>query len=201
MAETEYSTTTALAIDDIWEFVSDMDLWGHLLTGYQKHEKHSEADSVWTLKGDLGAMQRTVTFEVHISEWSAAECVRFDLRGVNEQLTGEGEFRLSAGADVPAEPASAAPGWLSRAVAAVLRLFHRWMHGAAARSAIPNASGNNPTRLTFRLRIEPGGPMAPMINAMLKPALSVAAEDLANRIIGHLESVADRSTESAAQRS
>ena len=29
--------------------------------------------------------------------------------------------------------------------------------------------------------------MGPMINAMIKPAMTVAAEDLANRIVGHLE--------------
>ena len=42
-------------------------------------------------------------------------------------------------------------------------------------------------RLEFKLRLDPGGPMAPMVNAMIKPAMLVAAEDLANKIIGHLE--------------
>ena len=33
----------------------------------------------------------------------------------------------------------------------------------------------------------PGGPMGPMVNAMLGPALLPAAEDLANKIAAHLE--------------
>ncbi len=37
-------------------------------------------------------------------------------------------------------------------------------------------------KLTFELRIEPGGPMAPMIDALIRPAMRVAAEDLATRI-------------------
>ena len=47
--------------------------------------------------------------------------------------------------------------------------------------------GEGMARLTFRLTITPGGPMGPMINAMIKPAMVVAAEDLADRIVGHLE--------------
>jgi hypothetical protein len=42
--------------------------------------------------------------------------------------------------------------------------------------------------MSFALRLEPGGPMAPMVNAMLKPIMLPAAEDLANRILAHLES-------------
>jgi hypothetical protein len=42
-------------------------------------------------------------------------------------------------------------------------------------------------KLTFALRIDAGGPTAPMVNAMMLPALRPAAEDLANRIITHLE--------------
>jgi hypothetical protein len=41
--------------------------------------------------------------------------------------------------------------------------------------------------MTFELRLDPGGPMAPMIDAMMKPAMAAAAEDLAQRIIVHLE--------------
>ena len=41
--------------------------------------------------------------------------------------------------------------------------------------------------LSFRLRIVPGGPMAPMVNAMMKPAMLPAAEYLANKIVAHLE--------------
>jgi hypothetical protein len=35
--------------------------------------------------------------------------------------------------------------------------------------------------------MDAGGPMAPLVNAMLGPALLPAAEDLANKIAAHLE--------------
>jgi hypothetical protein len=60
--------------------------------------------------------------------------------------------------------------------------------GKAQRAQTADAGpGKGMARLTFRLRMSPGGPMGPMLNAMIKPAMVVAAEDLANRIIEHVE--------------
>ena len=106
MAETEYSTTTELPVETVWAFVSEMDHWAPMLTGYQSHEKQSQTDSVWVLKGDVGILQRTVKFQVHVTDWSGPERVAFELKGVNEALEGAGEFLLSA-ADVP--PVAAPP--------------------------------------------------------------------------------------------
>jgi hypothetical protein len=41
--------------------------------------------------------------------------------------------------------------------------------------------------MSFSLRLDPGGPMAPMVNAMITPLMLPAAEDLATRILAHLE--------------
>ena len=43
------------------------------------------------------------------------------------------------------------------------------------------------SQLTFKLRMDAGGPSGPLVNAMLAPALAPAAEDLANKIAAHLE--------------
>ena len=189
MPETEYATTARLPVAAIWEFVSEMDNWAPLLTGYQGHEKVDATTSIWTLKGDVGALQRTVKFEVRITEWAGPDRVRFELKGLNEQLEGVGEFRLASYEDDDAATSETAqPGLLTRLVAAVLRWIHGLFRGAAERGADADAGpGAGMARLTFRLRVDPGGPMAPMVNAMMKPAMLVAAEDLANRIIGHLE--------------
>ena len=40
--------------------------------------------------------------------------------------------------------------------------------------------------LSFRLRMDAGGPTAPLVNAMLEPALLPATEDLAQRIAAHV---------------
>jgi carbon monoxide dehydrogenase subunit G len=187
--ETEYSTTARLPLVTIWDFVSEMDNWAPFLPGYQSHEKQDETTSIWTLKGDAGALQRIVKFEVRVTEWAGPERVCFELKGLNEQLEGAGEFTLVPyeDAETSAEP-TARSGLFTRLMAAALRWLQRLFRGTAERGADADAGpGAGMARLTFRLRVDPGGPMAPLVNAMMKPAMLVAAEDLANRIIGHLE--------------
>lgn len=196
MAETAYSTTAKLPVETIWEFVQDMDNWAGYLTGYQSHEKHDDTESTWVLKGDVGVLARTLEFKVKITEWAGPNRVAFELQGVNEPMSGFGHFEMApyedAGAALPADaPAKPAGNPVARALQAVLRFFHRLVYGRAERAATADAGpGAGMSKLTFALTIEPGGPMAPMINAMMKPAMVVAAEDLANRIIGHLERAA-----------
>ena len=181
MAEVEHVTTTGLPIETIWEFVCDMDNWAAFVTGYQSHAVHGETDSVWTLKGDVGVLTRTLEFRVRVTEWAGPERVRFSLEGLNEAMSGEGSIqidRAEAGGTAPARR-----GRFARFLERIARLFMGW-RPPARRETTP-ATGA--TRLTFALRVDPGGPMAPMIEALMKPALAVAAEDLANRIVAHLE--------------
>ncbi|HEY8492912.1 MAG TPA: SRPBCC family protein [Myxococcota bacterium] len=197
MAEARYTTTTRVPPEQVWDFVQDMDRWAEFVMGYQTHEKRSETESVWTLKGDLGVMSRTLTFEVRITEWNGPSRVRFTLRGLNEPMSGEGAFTIeavppgseggpegsAAPAPVPAAPRKAAPlRWLE----ALARRLLRWIGGRSERAA-PPAAGAAASRLTFELRIDPGGPMAPMVNAMIKPLMLPAAEQLADRILARLE--------------
>lgn len=183
MAEVEYSAAAALPRETVWDFVREMDHWASFVTGYQRHEKTGERDSLWTLKGDLGVMSRTLTFKVHVTEWSGPERVRFELEGLNEPMRGEGCFELApdAGAAAPAPSRS----WVRRILDSLARWLFRLRHGRVERRVA--ASGAGATRLTFRLRLDPGGPMAPMVNAMLAPLLTPAAESLAERILATLE--------------
>jgi carbon monoxide dehydrogenase subunit G len=189
MAEAEYSTTARLPLETIWDFVREMDNWAHMLTGYQSHEKQNENDSVWVLKGDVGVLARTLKFRVHVAEWAGPERVLFELEGLNEPMTGGGAFLMERFEEAPAEaPAAAKKGWLARIFEAIARFLFRLFHGRAERAeSADSGPGKGMARLTFRLRIEPGGPMAPMVNAMMKPAMLPAAEDLANKIMAHLE--------------
>jgi hypothetical protein len=191
VAEATYTATTRVPIPRIWDFVREMDNWARFVTGYQRHEKASETESTWTLKGDLGVMSRTLTFEVRVLEWSGPERVRFSLRGVNEPMSGEGAFTLEpAGAESAATPAPTAPArprWLRWLEALWRRILWR-MGGRIERAAPEPGAGNVAlSRMTLRLRLDPGGPMAPMVNAMITPLMLPAAEDLANRILAHLE--------------
>jgi hypothetical protein len=191
VAEVEYSTTAKLPVDTIWDFVKEIDNWAPLLTGYQSHEKENEDDSVWVLKGDIGAMTRTLQFRVHVSEWAGPERVTFELEGLNEAMSGGGVFVMQPFEDdsaLPAVPATPQHNWFQRLGLSILRFFFRRFRGEAERAVTADAGpGEGMARLTLTLTMHPGGPMAPMINAMIKPAMLVAAEDLGNRIVGHLE--------------
>jgi carbon monoxide dehydrogenase subunit G len=45
-----------------------------------------------------------------------------------------------------------------------------------------NGQAEAGSRLTFRLRLTPGGPMAPMVEVLMKPLIGPAAEKLGNSI-------------------
>ena len=190
MAEAEFTTTTPLPIGRIWDFVADMDHWARFVTGYQSHEKRSETESLWTLKGDVGVLSRKLVFKVDITEWSVGKRAAFRLKGMNEPMEGEGVFALEA------EGAGAAPAPAVAPRSVWLRFFEALVRGLlgllgrAPKRELPTAqTAGKGTRMSFRLRLDPGGPMAPMINAMIKPLMLPAAESLANQILAHLEAL------------
>jgi len=187
VAEHQHHVDTTLPPDVIWEFVREMDHWAPFLTGYQSHEKQSDTESVWTLKGDVGVLARTLRFRVLITEWAGPERVRFALKGMNEPMAGEGSFRIEklAGAAPAAQPAPPPARGLAGLWDRIVRFFFRRVRGPAVVRA-PQAAAPA-TRMTFWLRVTPGGPMAPMIDALMRPAMAAAAEDLAQRIVAHLE--------------
>jgi carbon monoxide dehydrogenase subunit G len=186
LAEAEYTTTAKLPVDRIWSFVEEMDNWARFVTGYQSHEKRSDTESIWTLKGDVGVLARKLVFQVDITEWSPGKRATFRLKGLNEAMNVEGVFTLepATGADAPSVQAPTRNPLL-RLLEGVVRALLR-LAGRAPRRA-PGVLAGPGTRLSFRLRLDPGGPMAPMINAMIKPLMLPAAESLANQILAHLE--------------
>lgn len=206
MAEARYTTTTRVPADRVWDFVQEMDHWAPFVMGYQSHQKQSDTESTWTLKGDLGVMSRTLTFAVLITEWNGPSKVRFTLQGLNEPMTGEGAFTIEAtppeakaglgrGPEDGREAAAGPPpqtrprrSLFARWLESIARWLLTLVSGRVEREAPPAvASGQAHSQLSFELRIDPGGPMAPMVNAMIKPLLLPAAEQLADRILAHLE--------------
>ncbi len=197
MPEVTYRTTMALSRDQIWDFVKDMDSWAPMLTGYQSHEIKTDTHSVWVLKGDVGILARTVQLDVHITEWSGPERVRFTLTGINEMVEGGGELVMTdltpadAAAPPPPEPPpEPRPGLLQRLLRWVFAALFRRKFGSVERvAALPAADATTGASLSFTLRMDAGGPTAPLVNAMLEPALLPAAEDLGNKIAAHLEAL------------
>ncbi len=196
MPEAIQTLRVALPPEAVWDFVKDMNKWAPMLTGYQKHTIVTETKSLWTLKGDVGILSRTVELEVNITEWAGPERVRFTLTGLNEAVSGEGQFEIRAIAPAGSAAAAAAPvaaakpelSWWQKLVEKFARWFlGRQGGGQPALPSAPRAAVTAGSELSFTLMMEAGGPTAPLVNAMLEPALIPATEDLAQRIVTHLE--------------
>jgi carbon monoxide dehydrogenase subunit G len=185
--EVEYATTMDLEPEAIWDFVKDMNNWAPFLTGYQSHEVLSETDSIWVLKGDVGMLVRSIRMKVHITEWNGPERVSFTLTGLNEEMDGGGTFVMgrAAAAATTALAKPETPGFFRRILDAIFRFFFKKMHGGGPERR--GSTSGTASELKFTLRMDAGGPTAPLVNAMLGPALKPAAEDLANKIAAHLE--------------
>lgn len=192
MPEVRFETRLALTVEQIWAFVQDMNNWAPMLTGYQKHEIIDDRHSIWTLKGDVGILSRTVVLDVQIIEWSGPHRVAFTLTGKNESVEGGGLFEMQsdiAGA-APETPVAAAPrpGLFGRLLRWIFGALFRRQFGKVERVDAPIAEGVG-SRLSFTLRMDAGGPTGPLVNALLEPALLPAAEDLGSKIAAHLEAL------------
>jgi carbon monoxide dehydrogenase subunit G len=122
------SCVIPLDVPEVWAFLGDYANWAPLFPGYQRHALVAPGVSRWTVRGDVGMFVRTVELEVRIAEETARRSVRFTMKGVSENVTGEGLFDLAA-----AEPGH--------------------------------------SRLSLTLNLRAGGPMGPVINALLGPRL------------------------------
>jgi carbon monoxide dehydrogenase subunit G len=78
--------------EELWKFVSDMDIWAPLVPGYIDHDIISERESTWKFKTDLGFMKKKVHLKVEIIEWQEPSKVKFNLNGINEKFNGHGYF-------------------------------------------------------------------------------------------------------------
>ena len=187
MPEVTYQTTVHRSIDDTWTLVKDMDNWAPYLLGYQRHEVKSETDSVWTLKGDVGVLARTVNIDVHIDEWSGPELVRFTLKGIDEAVEGSGRFTIgapSASTEAGALVQTVQKSAMQRFVDWLFRLFNPRAEASGGR---PDAYSGPCAELTFYLNINPLGPTAPIVSVVMGPWMEQCAEELATKIVNELE--------------
>lgn len=190
MPEVDHTATVAKPILEVWDFVKEMDNWAPLLTGYQRHEKINDDESIWFVKGELGGMTRVAEFHVQVTEWAAPDRVTFVMRGLHEPVTGVGEFfaqQLGDGAPAAKGPEQL-PGWFVRTQRRVARWFVERIFGKAPeRAEVVDETGAR-CSLKFKLAVTAGGATGPVVNLLLTPILRPVVEDLANRIAAGIES-------------
>jgi len=168
MPQITASRAVDLPLNVIWPFVAEMDNWAPMLKGYVAHEKSSATKSVWTLTGDLGPFTKTIHVDVTVTEWVDAERVAFSLVGLDENVQATGTLAL-----MEERPELPPRTWWQRLLDFLLR----------RRVALPQAAESH---VVFTFNIEAGGPMGPMINAMLGPYADAVATELLDKVSAHL---------------
>ncbi|WP_423800671.1 CoxG family protein [Neobacillus sp. SAB-20_R2A] len=83
-------------INQVWNFVKDMDNWAPLIPGYIQHRKFTNRQSTWEFNSNIGFIKKKISLMVTIKEWIEPTKITFQLKGVNEGLSGEGYFLAEA---------------------------------------------------------------------------------------------------------
>ena len=193
MPSVEHEWTISAPFAQVWPFVRDMDNWAPLVTGYQRHDKLNEKESIWHLKGELGGLIRVAEFKALVTEWDDNGRVSFTLEGINEPVNGSGNFVAEElMSERPALPRQTESHWLAR--------VFRWIAGRALGKLTGTRSPSVPTgslcraagetRLNFRLTLNATGMAGPVLNLLIAPMLKPVAENLANGISERIATVA-----------
>lgn len=149
MARAHASVPVRAAPPRVWAFVHDYANWAALLPGYQGHRHGGGAESVWSIRGDVGMVSRLVDLAVAVVEASEDARVRFTFRGLTERVSGEGEFTI--------EPAAGEAG---------------------------------AARLTLAVEVRAGGPLGPLIDALLAARLPAMLGEFAPALARRIEATA-----------
>ena len=112
---------------------------------------------------------KTIRVAVKVTEWLDAERVAFTLDGIDQEVRARGCLELTE--ERPELPPRT---WWQRLIDFLLR----------REVALPSSGASH---VVFTFAIDAGGPMAPMINAMLGPYADAVAYELLEKVAGHLE--------------
>lgn len=96
MEKVDYNTTVDIPLDVMWDFVKEINNWAPLVKGYQSHEEIDDKESIWVVRGEFGPFSRVTKFHNTITEWNEGQGVAFELKGMNEPLTGYGKVQLES---------------------------------------------------------------------------------------------------------
>lgn len=103
MIETAQTLTINAAIEQVWNYVQDMQRWAALMPGSQSCTVIDAHDSRWTLKVGAGGLVRTVNVLVHVDGWEGPERVNFSYQLENDPVSGGGAYVASRKGDFETE--------------------------------------------------------------------------------------------------
>lgn len=96
MATGTYTTNVTLPIEEVWNFVGDMDHWAPLVSGYQNHQKQDERTSTWELGLHFKGIEKKIKVQVITTDLCSPTSIRFTLKSLDNHIQGNGHFLAQA---------------------------------------------------------------------------------------------------------
>lgn len=92
MIEAQHTSTVAVPLQQVWDYVVDIRNWADLMPGLQDCEIIDADNSRWVIKVGVGGMVRTVKVAVHVEEWAGPERARFSFKLEGDPVQGGGTY-------------------------------------------------------------------------------------------------------------
>ncbi|WP_225986002.1 SRPBCC family protein [Psychrobacillus glaciei] len=92
MALASHSVIIPTSVENVWEYVSQIENWAIMVPAYKEHEQIDEQKSVWTFEGNFKGFKKTVKMELNVTEFHEPSTIRFALKGLTDNFTGSGKF-------------------------------------------------------------------------------------------------------------
>ena len=92
MAIASHSVVISTPVENVWNYVSQIENWATMVPAYKEHEQIDEQKSIWTFEGNFKGFKKTVKMELDVTEFDEPSNIRFELKGLTENFTGSGKF-------------------------------------------------------------------------------------------------------------
>ena len=92
MAIASHSVVISEPVENVWEYVSQIENWATMVPAYKEHEQVDEQKSIWTFEGNFKGFKKTVKMELDVTDFDEPSNIRFALKGLTENFTGSGKF-------------------------------------------------------------------------------------------------------------
>jgi carbon monoxide dehydrogenase subunit G len=195
MPSVTHRSRAAVPPGDFWNLIVTLDNWADLIPGYVRHTETTADESVWTVRGDVGILTRDVKLRVFVTRREAPHLVEFRIEGITEQMVGHGTFRVAPEPSGARAEASTAPKLrlLARLISRLQRRLLRSPGLSRRTTTVAGAAPVDSTEFAFELDLEATGITGPVVNRLIAPLLTPAAETLADGIAIRAENSALRS--------
>jgi carbon monoxide dehydrogenase subunit G len=92
MIQDEQSITIDTSLENVWNYVQDIEGWASIFPGYQSCVLKNENDSEWTIKVSAAGVTRTDTVQVHVEKWNGPGSVEFVFAVDDLPVDGSGTY-------------------------------------------------------------------------------------------------------------